>query len=143
MLELFYKYPRVLNRLRSGPLGGEMDGIAVHLSRVGYTRGSSRSYLAQIARFSRFAASVGHEVPGSIDRDVAERFLLEIESPTAQAIARTAIGHAFRHIQGCFSWVRGPESSQDPASPLLVAFDEYLRDVRTSSPLPRPGGKKR
>jgi integrase/recombinase XerD len=31
MLELYYQYPIVLNRLRSGTLGSEMDRIAVRL----------------------------------------------------------------------------------------------------------------
>jgi site-specific recombinase XerD len=139
MLELFYEYPRVLDRLRSGPLGGEMDGIAADLSRVGYTRGSARAYLTQVARFGRFAAKAGHEGPASIDRDIAERFLLEIESPSARATARTAIGHALRHILGGFTWARGPESSQGPDSPLLAGFDEHLRDVRGLQPSTREG----
>ena len=31
MLELYYKYPGVLRRLRDGGLGGEMDRIAAYL----------------------------------------------------------------------------------------------------------------
>jgi hypothetical protein len=31
MLELYYRYPRVLRRLRTGVLGDEMDRIAAYL----------------------------------------------------------------------------------------------------------------
>ena len=34
MLELYFKYPRVLRRLRSGALGQEMDRIAAHFSEL-------------------------------------------------------------------------------------------------------------
>jgi hypothetical protein len=60
MLELYYRYPRVLEHLRSGALGGEMDRIAAHLSEAGYTRGSARIYLARIARLSQFASQAGY-----------------------------------------------------------------------------------
>ena len=56
MLELYFKYPRVLRRLRSGALGGEMDRIAAHFSEVGYKRASAKIYISQLGRFSDFAA---------------------------------------------------------------------------------------
>ena len=40
MLELYFKYPGVLRRLRSGVLGGEMDRIAAHFAEIGYKRAS-------------------------------------------------------------------------------------------------------
>ena len=49
MLELYYKYPRVLRRLRSGGLGGEMDRIAAYLFKHGYKRGSAKVYLRRLA----------------------------------------------------------------------------------------------
>ncbi len=32
MLDFYFKYPRVLRRLRGGALGNEMDRIAAHFS---------------------------------------------------------------------------------------------------------------
>jgi integrase/recombinase XerD len=54
MLELYY-YPRVLRRLRSGGLGGEMDRIATYLFKHGYKRGSAKVYLRRLGRFSSVA----------------------------------------------------------------------------------------
>jgi integrase/recombinase XerD len=133
MLELFYKYPKVLERMRGGALGGEMDCIAAHLAEVGYTRASARIYLAQIARFSRFAAEAGHQSPASIGRDVVERFLLELGTPSARIGAQTAIGHAFRNIRDRFPVPREQEA-RDPKGQLLAAFEEHLRQVRGLQP---------
>jgi hypothetical protein len=46
MLELYFKYPRVLRRLRDGELGDEMDRIAGYLSEAGYKRESAKIYSA-------------------------------------------------------------------------------------------------
>lgn len=134
MLELFYKYPKVLARLRSGPLGGEMDGIAACLSQVGYTPASARVYLTRIARFGRFAAQDGHKGPASMDWSVAERFLCEIRTPSARAGARTALGHAFRHFQEQLPGASRQDSDQAPENPLLTGFEEFLLHVRGLQP---------
>jgi hypothetical protein len=46
MLEFYFKYPRVLRRLRSGGLGDEMDRIAADLWEKVYKRGSAKIYLS-------------------------------------------------------------------------------------------------
>jgi site-specific recombinase XerD len=133
MLERFYKYPKVLKRMRGGALGGEMDCIAARLSEVGYTRASARIYLAQIARFSRFAAEAGHQGPASLGRDVVKRFLLELGTPSARVGAQTAIGHALRHVQERFP-APPEQEALDADGQLLVAFGEHLRQVRGLQP---------
>jgi hypothetical protein len=45
MLEFYFKYPRVLRRLRNGGLGDEMDRIAADPWEKGYKRGSAKIYL--------------------------------------------------------------------------------------------------
>lgn len=130
MLEAFFKYPKVLARLRFGPLGAEMDEIAARFFQVGYTRESARAYLTRIARFGRFAARVGHDRPQTIGRDVAERFLLRLKTAGARIEARTAINHALRHVEGKLPAPREHDVPADPDTTLLAAFDEHLRDVR-------------
>ena len=73
MLELYFKYPRVLRRLRSGAFGEEMDRIAAHFFEVGYKRASAKIYISQIARFSVFA--VRHAGAATIDQDMIDRFV--------------------------------------------------------------------
>ena len=59
MLELYFKYPRVLRRLRNGALGEEMDRIAAHFSSLGYKPVSAKIYISRLARFSEFARHAG------------------------------------------------------------------------------------
>jgi integrase/recombinase XerD len=51
MLELYFKYPRVLRRLRDGGLGDEMDRIAAYLAEFGYKRALAKVYLSRLGRF--------------------------------------------------------------------------------------------
>ena len=48
MLELFFKYPKVVRRLRGGGLGGEMDRIAAYLAEFDYKRASAKVYLSRL-----------------------------------------------------------------------------------------------
>ena len=58
MLELLYRYPRVLRRLRSGGLGDEIDRIAAYLFKHGYKRGSAKVYLSRLGKFSDHVSRV-------------------------------------------------------------------------------------
>ena len=52
MLELFFKYPKVVSRLRGGGLGGEMDRIAAYLAEFDYKRASAKIYLGRLGRLA-------------------------------------------------------------------------------------------
>ena len=62
MLELYYKYPRVLRRLRSGGLSGEMDRIAAYLFEHGYKRGSAKVYLSRLGVALYLMQRLAHKV---------------------------------------------------------------------------------
>jgi integrase/recombinase XerD len=132
MLELYYRYPRVLERLRSGALGAQMDRIAAHLSEVGYRPDSARIYLARIARFSRFAADLGCRDATAIDQDTIDRFLLARATPCAHIGAQTAIRHALRLVQD--RWPSASQAAQDPHGELLAAYEAHLRQIRGLQP---------
>jgi integrase/recombinase XerD len=132
MLELYYRYQRVLERLRRGALGAEMDRIAAHLSEVGYRPDSARIYLARIARFSRFAADLGCPDATAIDQDTIDRFLLARATPSARIGARTAIRHALRLVQD--RWSTASQAAPDPHGELLTAYEAHLRQVRGLQP---------
>ncbi|MGI9485851.1 MAG: site-specific integrase [Geminicoccaceae bacterium] len=126
MLERYFKYPRVLKRLRSGALGDEMDRIAAHFSEVGYKRASAKIYISQIARFSAYAVRRGKTA--TLDQGLIDRFLQSLPTVTPRASAQTAIDHARRLAPDRFStWCR---RSPDPHDPLLTAFLDHLRRVR-------------
>jgi site-specific recombinase XerD len=126
MLELYFKYPRVLRRLRSGALGDEMDRVAAHFSKVGYKRASAKIYISRIARFSAFAARDGKTA--TIDQDLIDRFVQSLPTVTPRISARTAIEHARRLAPDRFS--TSCRRSPDPHEPLLAAYLDHLRLVR-------------
>jgi integrase/recombinase XerD len=130
MLELYFKYPRVLRRLRSGALGGEMDGIAAHFSKVGYKHGSAKIYISRLGKFSDFAARNARTA--TIDQTVIDRFVDSLPTATPRIAARTAIEHARRVAPERFSIPCRP--IPDPHGPLLAAYLDHLRRVRGLQP---------
>ncbi|MCC7173427.1 MAG: tyrosine-type recombinase/integrase [Planctomycetes bacterium] len=139
MLETFFKSPGVLYRLRGGPLGAEIDGIAEDLSRAGYARDSARRYLSLVARFSWYALQAGCTDPKAIDDALVERFLGEVPTSFMRSQGRTALGHAIRRLKRRFPRDVEPAPASDPDAELLAAFDRYLRDVRGLQPRSREG----
>ena len=131
MLELYFKYPRVLRRLRSGALGEEMDRIAAHFSELGYKRVSAKIYISRLAKFSEFAAR--HAGAATIDQDVINRFVQSLRTATPRIAARTAIEHARRLAPHRFS-TPCRHAAPDPDKPLLAAYLDHLRDVRGLEP---------
>ena len=73
MLEFYFSYRGVLQRLRSGALGAEMDRIAGELHSQGYKPASAKLYLSRIARFSHFAAERCGSEP--ISATIVDRYL--------------------------------------------------------------------
>jgi site-specific recombinase XerD len=131
MLELYFKYPKVLRRLRSGALGEEMDRVAAHFSELGYKRGSARNYISQLARFGAFAAR--DAAGATIGQDVIDRFVQSLLSAASRIAARTAIAHARRLTPHRFS-VPPRRTAPDPDQPLFAAYLDYLHRVRGLAP---------
>jgi integrase/recombinase XerD len=130
MLELYFKYPRVLRRLRSGALGQEMDRIAAHLFEVGYKYTSAKIYISRLGKFSEFATRNARAT--TIDQDVIDRFVHTLPTATPRIAARTAIEHARRIASELFSTPCCP--TPDSNGQLLSAYLDHLRQVRGLEP---------
>lgn len=129
MLELYYKYPGVLRRLRGGGLGSELDRIAAHLFEHAYKRGSAKVYLSRLGRFSDH---VSRAAPATlIDQVVIDGFVAEYPTETSRISARTAIELARRVAPERFSV---PSAEPDPHGPLLDTYLHHLRRVRGLEP---------
>ena len=133
MLELYFKYRRVIARFRSGALGNEMDRIAAHLSENGYKRNSAKLYLSRIARFSAYATRFGCDKSTSISPVIVDRYLHAIPTPLARRVARGAIGHAERCCPKRFA-PKPLMELRDPDSVLLAAYLHHLHVVRGLEP---------
>lgn len=133
MLELYYRYPKVLERLRGGPLGDQMDRIAAHLAEAGYKSSSAKIYLERIAHFGRFAAGAGCRADATIRQEVIDRFLRATTTRSGRLSAHTAITHARAVAPERFRPVHRQEPS-DPHAPLLTAYTQHLRQVQGLQP---------
>jgi len=131
MLDFYFKYPRVLRRLRDGALGNEMDRIAAHFFDLGYDPASAKIYISRLAKFSEFAARGAGTA--RIDQDVIDRFLLSLRTESPRISARTAIGHARRVAPERFS-APCRQAPRDPDGPLLAAYQDHLLRVRGLEP---------
>lgn len=125
MLEHYFKYPRVLRRLRGGGLGDELDRIATYLFENGYRRASAKIYLSRLGRFSGFVSRAARGK--SITQAVIDSFVDERRTEAARIAARTAIGLARRIVPERFE-PRRPEP--DPHQSLLTSYSDYLLEVR-------------
>jgi integrase/recombinase XerD len=131
MLNVYFKYPGVLRRMRLGPLGGEIDRVANDLKRTGYTYLSAKRYLSLIASFSRYALQSGCVRADAIDDALVQRFLRRRSlSHNTAIVARSALGHVLRDVmqQTRAVYVSGVSGQRDTM--LLAEFDTYLRDLR-------------
>ena len=131
MLDFYFKYPRVLGRLRNGALGKEMDRIAAHFFEIGYKPASAKIYISRLGRFSEFAGR--HAELETIDQDVIDRFILSLQTESPRVAARTAIEHAQRVAPERFS-VPCRHTTPEPDGPLLTIYLDHLRHVRGLEP---------
>lgn len=129
MLELYYQYPRLLNRLRSGTFGRDMDRIAARLAETGYKPGSAKVYLARIAEFDRFLSKAGCPDARSINLELVERFLDRCVSQRQRLSSQRAIRHALQIAAG-WSTIRFDSETQHPYSEVLHEYGRYLKDIR-------------
>src|SRR5215470_2933565 len=132
MLELYFKYPKVLRRLRTGALGEEMDHVAAHFSELAYKRGSAKIYISHLARFSQFAAL--HAGSTKIGQDVIDRFIESLPTSAPRIAARIVIERARRLVPHRFSMPHQHAAPPDPDGALLAAYLDHLRRVRGLEP---------
>ena len=128
MLELYFKYRRVIARFRRSALGNEIDHIAADLSRAGYKRDSVKLYLAHIARFSAYATGCGCSKSRPIPRKVVDRYLRARPTIAARWAAQVAIGHAARCCPERFAATSSKK--HDPDGPLFATYLQHLRVTR-------------
>jgi integrase/recombinase XerD len=129
MLEFYFKYPRVLRRLRTGGLGSEMDRIATYLGEKGYKRASAKVYLSRLGRFSDQLPRAARNTP--ISQAIIDAFLDKHPTKAPRASAHVAIELARRVAPERFAVTC---AMPDPHQALLNAYTDYLRQVRGIAP---------
>lgn len=131
MLEAFFKYPKVLARMRSGPLAEEIDEIAGQLARDGYSLKTTIRYLSLVGSFSRYAERMGATKTESIDASIGERFVTAVSrSRGTRSVAHSAVRHTLRHLAYRYPFYGRPAAATDPDAALLAKYEAYLHEVR-------------
>ena len=134
MLEFYFSYRGVLERLRFRALGAEMDRIAADLSALGYKRASARLYLSRIARFSHFAAAHCGSAP--ISEAIVGSYLRSFITESPRIAVVSALQHARRVAPERFVAL-ALSAVDDPDAPLLMSFSDYLTKIRGLEPKSR------
>jgi len=131
MLELYFKYHRVIARFRRGALGHEIDRIAADLSKAGYKHDSAKLYLARVARFSAYATGCGCSKTTPIPPQIVDRYLQARPTAAARWAAHGAICYAARCFPDRFA---AKPAHHDPDPQLLADYLEHLRIIRGLHP---------
>jgi len=138
MLELFFRYPRVVRRLRGGGLGGEMDRIAAYLAEFDYKRASAKVYLSRLGRFSDFVSRAGRTMP--IDQAVVDRLtdytnllyqLATADSPARAGAQARDLGGALNNLSTSVAALTGADNEgfKRAVTTVLPVLGDVLQTV--------------
>jgi len=125
MLDHYFKYPKVLRRLRAGGIGEDLDCIAAYLFDNGYQHAAAKTYLGRLGRFSEFVSGMARG--RRICQSVIDTFVAERTTEVSRVATRTAIALARRIVPERFA-PRG--EAHNPHAPLLESYSDYTRNVR-------------
>ena len=127
MLELYFKYHRVIARCRSCALGNEIDRIAADLSKAGCRPGSAKLYLAHIARSSAYATERGCSRSIPLPPQIVDRYLQARPTRATRWAAQGAICFAARCCPERFAI---EPTQDDPDRPMLADYLQHLSVIR-------------
>jgi site-specific recombinase XerD len=131
MIERFYSNPRILERLRSGPLGPYMDSVATQLFELGFTRQNSGAHQIQLlGELNRWLEKRGLGV-GALDEERVQEFLDELQQGRWLREAKAGWRLLLKHLRdrGIVP-VRRVEVDETPCCRLEREFARYLVEQR-------------
>src|SRR5919202_234727 len=91
MIETYFARTSTLARLRSGPLGPDLDALASTLHQQGYARDSIRRYLRGCDQFARWLSQHGHAVT-EVTPTLVHRYVSELPRTPAGKLPPAAEG---------------------------------------------------
>ncbi len=140
MLEFYFKSPKRLEQLRSGPLAEHIGRLAAKLCQRGFTRAIGQRILSLTGRFNGFAAGADVEEPAGIDDALAERFINEeLRAEGTFREAGSLLRHMLEHLrsEGVIQQAAAARP-EDRLASVLGKYDRYLDCVRGLSLSSRP-----
>jgi len=131
MLENYFSRPSTLNRLRSGPIGSDVDDLATALHQQGYAWDSIRNYVRGCNQFARWLSQHGY-APSEVSQTLVNRYISELPRPPGGKLPKYAQG--LSHLLKLWrQTLRLPERIEDPPRPeadhWLLRYEQYLDQV--------------
>jgi len=131
MLENYFSRPSTLNRLRSGPIGSDVDDLATALQQQGYAWDSIRNYLRGCNQFARWLSQHGY-APSDVSQTLVNRYISALPRPPCGTLPKYAQG--LSHLLKLWrQTLRLPERIEDPprteADHWLLRYEQYLDQV--------------
>jgi site-specific recombinase XerD len=131
MIETYFSRTSTIDRLRSGPLGPDLDALTSALQRQGYARDSIRHYLHGCDQFARWLVQHGHAVT-EVTPTLVQRYVSGLKRPPSGAFPKAAEGLShllthWHHHDRLPDWHHAtPETEADQ---WLQHYAQYLEQV--------------
>jgi len=131
MIETYFARTSTIDRLRSGPLGPDLDALASALRRQGYARDSIRRYLRGCDQFARWLYQHGHTVT-EVTPTLVQRYVSGLTRSPAGTLPPAAEG--LSHLLTLWQQQhrlpdRRDAVPQTEADQWLLRYAQYLEQV--------------
>ncbi len=132
MIESYFSRPETIDRLRSGPLGADLDELATALQDEGYARDSIRHYLRGCDQFGRWVFQQGYAV-ADVSQTLVTRYINGLQRPTSGRFPKGAEG--LSHLLKLWRQQKRlsdaiNESPRTEIDQWLLRYEAYLVQVR-------------
>jgi len=132
MIESYFSRPATIDRLRSGPLGADLDDLATALQGEGYARDSIRHYLRGCDQFGRWVFQQGYAV-ADVSQPLVTRYINGLQRPTSGRFPKGAEG--LSHLLKLWRQQKRlsdaiNESPRTEIDQCLLRYEAYLVQVR-------------
>jgi len=131
MIETYFSRPSTLNRLRSGPIGSDLDDLATALQQQGYAWDSIRNSLRGCNQFARWLSQHGY-TPSDVSQTLVNRYISGLPRPPCGKLPKYAQGLShllklWRQKQRLPERIEAPPRTE--ADHWLLRYEQYLDQV--------------
>jgi site-specific recombinase XerD len=131
MIETYFFRTSTINRLRDGPLGTDLDDLAIALQQQGYAWESIRGYLRGCDQFARWLPQQGYAI-ADVNPTLIKRYISGLQRPPSGRFPEGAQG--LSHLLKLWGQKKRLPERIDEAPPTeadqwLLRYDQYLDQV--------------
>lgn len=131
MIESYFSRTSTIDRLRSGPLGADLDDLAHALQQQGYAWDSIRHYLRGCDQFARWLSKHGYPL-ANVNQTLVKHYISSLQRPPSGTLPKGAEGLA--HLLKLWRQQKrlsepSNETSLTEAGQWLLRYEQYLDQV--------------